>query len=546
MARIIIYDRGIFMIRDLFIYKEPNESYSFDIKTEKEEKDTLLSRTEVSTKIDENLEYAKALLSYPKNGDIVIREFNVVVGEDTLRGFVVCADGLSGSGMINDNVLMPLMCLSDLERNHGESTEDYIFRRLIPHVRLNKKTDINNLLEAVNFGDCAVFVDTLSVGFSADVKAWAHRGIGEPQNETVIQGPHEGFNEMIRNNTALIRKTLNTSNLVMENVTLGRTSKTYSAVCYLKNVANSSLVDEVIYRLKNIDVEYMLSSLNLMQYIEESTYLSIPQMVATERPDRVCNALVEGRVAIVVNGSPQVLIVPTTIFDMATSPEDMYLRFPYSLLVRIVRISAIILSLLAPAVFIAVMNFHQELILTDILFALSKARSAVPFSSLVELLLMELSFELIKEAGIRVPGPVGSTLGIVGGLILGQAAVSANIVSPIMIIVVAITGIASFAIPSYQLSFSFRFMRFVYTFAAALAGFFGIFTVMFVDTLLIVNTKSFGAPYAVPLAPRTRSRMANIFFTEPIWKGGKRPDYLEPKDDRDSPRISRKWKYKKR
>lgn len=535
------------MLRDFFIYKEPSENYSFDI-TDRDNNNTdiLPPMTEISVNIDENLDYAKKLFSYPKNGDIVFREFNIVIGDNTLRGFAVCADGLSGSGMINDNILMPLMCLSELERLHDESTEDYICRRLIPHVRLERKKDINNLLEAVNFGDCAVFIDTLKVGFGVDVKAWGHRSISEPVNETVIQGPHEGFNEMIRNNTALIRKTLNTSNLVMENVTLGKTSKTYSAVCYLKNVANDSLVDEVMYRLKNIDVEYMLSSLNLMQYIEESTYLSIPQMVATERPDRVCNALVEGRVAIVVNGSPQVLIVPTTIFDMATSPEDMYLRFPYSLLVRIVRICAIILSLLAPAVFIAVMNFHQELILTDILFALSKARSAVPFSSLVELLLMELSFELIKEAGIRVPGPVGSTLGIVGGLILGQAAVSANIVSPIMIIVVAITGIASFAIPSYQLSFSFRFMRFVYTFAAAVAGFFGIFAVMFADTLLIVNTKSFGAPYAVPIAPRTHSGLADLFFTEPIWKGGIRPDYLEPKDDRDSPHISRKWKYKKR
>ena len=416
----------------------------------------------------------------------------------------------------------------------------------MPYSQISKQQKTDELLKTVNYGNCAVFIDTLDVGFLVDVKSWDHRGVGEPVNETVIQGPHEGFNEMFRANTALIRKSLNTSNLIIEDIKLGKTSQTSSAICYLKNVANTSLVNEVRYRLQNIDVEYMLSSLNLAQYIEEATFLSIPQVVATERPDRVCNALIEGRVAIVVGGSPQVLIVPTTIFDLATSPEDTYLRFPYSLLVRVVRIFAILLAVLSPALFLAIVNFHQELILTDILFALSKARSAVPFSSFVELMLMELSFELIKEAGIRIPGPVGSTLGIVGGLILGQAAVSANIVSPITIIVVAVAGISAFAIPSYQLSFSFRFMRFIYTFGGAIAGFFGIFTVMFIDTLMIVNTKSFGASYASPIAPKRKTKVYNMFFTEPIWKTGQRPDYLKPKDSSDSAKISRKWKYKKR
>jgi len=536
------------MIRDMFIYKEPQEKYKFTITSDKNKpKNSDYKKMEtVSRRIEENLQYTKDVFSIPDNGDIVIREFDINIGSNSLRGFLVCCDGLAGSNNISSNILLPLMCLSELQRKKDETTEDYVFRRLITHTQISRETDINKLLKGVNYGNCAVFIDTLEAGFAAEVKAWDHRGVGEPANETVIQGPHEGFNEMFRDNTALIRKSLNTCNLVMKNVKLGKTSQTPAAVCYLKNVANSSLVEEVCYRLENIETEYILSSLSLVQYIEEATFISVPQVVTTERPDRVCNALVEGRVAIVVGGSSHVLIVPTTFFDVASSPEDSYLRFPYSFLTRIIRLIAIVLSLLAPAMFIAVMNFHQELILTDILFALSKARSAVPFSSLVELLLMELSFELIKEAGVRVPGPIGPTLGIVGGLILGQAAVSANIVSPIMIIVVSVAGIASFAIPSYQLSFSFRFMRFVYTFAAALAGFLGIFTVMFIDTLLIVNTRSFGTSYTAPLAPRTRAHISEIFFTMPVWKKGKRPDYLDPIDDTESPKISRKWKYKKR
>lgn len=536
------------MVKNLFFYKEPKEKYDFKITSDKNkpDKSTCSYMAEVSKDIGENLAYTKQVLSLPDNGDILLREFDISIDGENIKCFLVCVDGLAGSNNISQNILLPLMCLSDFQKNKGEKNEDYIFRRLIPHVQLSKQKDINLLIKSVNFGNCAIFIDTLGVGFLAEAKAWEHRSIGEPVNETVIQGPHEGFNEMFRNNTALIRKSLNTPNLIMQNVKLGRTSQTPAAVCYLKNVANTSLVEEVLNRIQNIDTEYILSSLSLVQYIEEASFLSVPQIITTERPDRVCNALVEGRVAIIVSGSPHALIVPTTLFDVASSPEDAYLRFPYSLLIRIIRFIAIVLSLLAPAMFIAVMNFHQELILTDILFALSKARSSVPFSSLVELLLLELSFELIKEASVRVPSPVGSTIGIVGGLVLGQAAVSANIVSPIMIIVVAIAGISSFAIPSYQLSFSFRVMRFVYTFAAAVAGFLGVFTVLFIDTLLIVNTKSFGASYTVPLAPRTKTDILKIFFSPPEWKKGQRPDYLDPKDKTDSPKISRSWKYKKR
>lgn len=533
-------------MKNIFLYRQPKKTHSFYIENEPASDNCEPYMETASQSIEENLNYAKSVFSYPKNGDIIIREFDVSVENGLLKAFAICADGLSDSALINSSVLLPLMCLSSLERRHNESTEDYIVRRLITNVSINNEANINKALGAVNYGDCAVFVDTVRCGFIIDVKSWGHREVGEPTNETVIQGPHEGFNEVFRSDTALIRKTLNTPKLVMENVALGKTSKTPAAICYLKNIANSSLVGEVRYRMENIDVEYILSSLSLAQYIEEASLLPFPQSIATERPDRVCNALTEGRVAIVVGGSPQVLIVPTTVFDATTSPEDAYLRFPYSFLTRIIRIIAIALALLAPAMFLAVMNFHQELILTDILFALSNARSSVPFSSFVELLLMELSFELIKEAGIRVPGPAGSALGIVGGLILGQAAVSAGIVSPIMIIVVAIAGISSFAIPNYQLAFSIRLMRFIYTLAAAISGFFGIFFVMFIESVLIVNAKSFGAPYAQPLAPKRGGKLWGFFFGKPIWKGGKRPEYPEPKDMYDAGKISRKWKYKRR
>ena len=536
------------MLRKLLQYHEPSRRFTFRLEETEAEKSAVQTgkkeqkpEENIHPDIIKNLQNAKNLLSVPQNGDIVIREFDIVLADRTLHAFLVYADGLARGDSVNECILKPFAYLKHQSLPDGMPMQDFLLHQLLPQSQAEVKTNAIELLSSVNFGNCAVFVDTLTAGYQIDVKGWEHRGIDTPMNEAVIQGPHEGFNEMLRCNTALLRKSLNTPYLVMENIALGKTSQTPSAICYLKNVANSRLVEEVRRRLSQIDVEYLLSSLDVEQYIEEATYLPIPQIATTERPDRVCQALVEGRVAIVVNGSSHVLIVPTTLFDLIASPEDSYLRFPYAALTKIIRLLAIGLALLAPAVFIAITNFHQELMLTDILFAIASSRAAVPFPSIVELLLMELSFELIKEAGVRVPGPVGSTLGIVGGLILGQAAVSANIVSPIMIIVVAVCGIASFAIPSYSLSFSFRFTRFLYTAGAAIAGFLGIFTVFFINTMLIANTKSFGAPYAAPVAPRTRGNIASLRFDAPIWKKDERPDYLNPKDPSEKAKISRKW-----
>ena len=322
---------------------------------------------------------------------------------------------------------------------------------------------------------------------------------------------------------------------------MGKTSKTPGALMYLSNVANSSLVDEVLRRINSIDCEYVLTTLDVEQYIEEASFLPIPQIITTERPDRVCRSLVEGRVALTMNGSSHVLIMPATVFDLASSVEDEYLRYPYSILIRFVRLMAVVISMLAPAFFVAITQYHQDMILTDLFLSIQASRFAVPFSIVFELLIMELSFELIREAGVRIPGHIGSTLGIVGGLILGTAAVDANIVSPAMIIVVAITGIASFAIPSYSLSFSFRFSRFIYVFGAAICGFLGLFALFFANTVMYMGTKSFGVPYVSPIAPFNKNRSHGIIFRKPLWKQDERPDYLKPKDKSDKAHISRKW-----
>lgn len=533
-------------MRNFLLYKKPQPSYEFHLEKKTGGQDYKPEMEKVSKDIKKNRRYAEEIFHIPLNGDIIFREFDITMEDKIYSAFFIICDGLASSESVNECVLKPFMYLRHVGNDNGETLEKFIEHKLLPQNQIKITDDINDLLQKVNFGYCVLFVDTLDKAFLIDLKEWEHRSIDKPQNESIILGPHEGFNEMLRANTALIRKTINNPDLIMESFELGKTSKTPASIAYIDGIANPELVNEIKYRTTNIDAEYILTSLDLEQFIEESTFASVPQILTTERPDRVCNALIQGKVAIVVSGSPNVLIAPATLIDFTKTADDEYLRYPFAILVRVLRIIAMFLSLFASAVFIAVVNYHQGLLLTDILFSIEASRQLVPFPSILELILMEGAFELIKEAGARVPSSIGQTLGIVGGLVLGQAAVSAGVVSPIMIIIVATTGIASFVIPDYSLSLSFRMSRFIYIFGASIAGFLGIVTVLFINMLALFSVKSFGVPFTAPFAPLTKDSNTEIILASPIWKKEKRPSYIKSEDEKKQAKVSRVWRYKKR
>ncbi len=527
-----------FKLKSLILYSKNNtQHFHIGDSSKKKAIDTSIKK-KISTSLDDNKKYLEKLYNMPLNGDIVFRDISFYCGKNKVKGLIVSVDGLSDGESINECILKPLM---RRKPDSSPYTAEQIYTSLIPQGQITLTDDINDMAHKINIGNAILFFDGLDTGMIADVKSWEHRGVDSPSNEAVIQGPHEGFNEVLRTNTALIRKSINSHNLIMENVSLGKTSKTPGALVYMANVANTTLVNEVKFRLKNIDAEYILSVLDVEKYTEEASFLPIPQMLTTERPDRVCKSVLEGKIALVMNGSSHVLVMPATVFDLASSVEDSYLRFPYSMLISFIRLAAIFTAALAPAVFVAICEYHRELILTPLLLAIQSSRVSVPFSIISELLLMEVVFELIKEAGVRMPGAIGSTLGIVGGLILGQSAVEANIVSPIMIIIVAVTGLAEFAIPSYTLSFSFRFSRFIYIFGAAAGGFFGLSMLLFINTLMYVCTLSFGVGAVSPLAPASGTSLASKLFTPPLWRQNYRPSEAKPTDKEDKAFISRKW-----
>lgn len=502
--------------------------------------------SEINKTLSDNLTYMKKVYYIPTNGDIVLREFDIVVKNKVIPAFIIFYDGMTDRKVINDDILQPLMLLSNLEiKGDEKDIADFVKNHILPHNQLKQYRQYKQIIDQINFGGCGLFIDGTDSAFVADVKGWEHRAVEKPITEQVIRGPQEGFTELLRANTAMIRKILKDEDLIAENIEVGRRSKTLGSILYIKDIANDSLVNEVKRRIKSLKVDYLLDSGELEQLIEDSTFLPAPQVIATERPDKVASLLAEGKVAIILNGSPFALVVPATLSGLIQSPEDSYVRFPYANLLRIIRIIAILLSLLLPGMYIAITNFHQEMIPTDLLLAIDASREKVPFPSVVEILMMEISFELIREAGIRIPGPVGPTLGIIGALILGQAAVAASIVSPILIIIVAVTGIGSFAIPNFSLALGFRVLRFVYILLGATVGFLGITVGIFIHGILLVGSQSFGVPFTAPFAPKTAKQWTDGLTRAPIWKQEMRPDFLNTKDEKKQPKVSRGWVKKK-
>lgn len=496
----------------------------------------------ISKKLSENLEYIKQRFSSPINGDFIIREFDIVVKNKVIPAFLCFFDGMVDRKVINDDILQPLMLLSNLDiKGQEEDIAVYVRKHLIPQNQLMEFKEYDKVVDEVNFGGCGLFIDGTDSAFAADVKGFEHRSVERPNTELVLRGPQEGFTEVIRVNTALIRKRLKDEDFIVENMEIGERSKTPCAMLYIKSITNESLIEEVRRRLKSIKTDYLNDSGELEQFIEDNTFVPAPQISSTERPDKAASLLTEGKVVVLVNGSPFALSMPITFHEMLHSPEDTYVRFPYATMLRFIRIIGMTAALLLPGLYIAITNYHQEMIPNSLIFAIAASREKVPFPSVVEIIIMEIAFELIREAGIRIPGPIGPTLGIIGALILGQAAVAANIVSPILIIIVAVTGIGSFALPDYSLAFAFRYVRFMYIFLGAIAGFLGISTGVFIQGIWLSRAKSFGVPFMTPYGPRTSGSFVNGILRIPIWKIENRPDYMNTKDERKQPEISRGW-----
>lgn len=423
------------ILSNFLIYQNNNDYYDFslpqnnNVENDKKEENVApkneKSKEKIYSSLNVNVDYIKVKYNALINSDIVLREFNLTIKGKEYKACLLFIDGMIDSQSINNFILRPLMsnskCDSTLvssaitknisvKRIKKFNLENHIYNSLVPQNTMKKSSSFEDIFSSVNIGDCALFIDTLSVAFIIDVKGFESRSISEPKNEIVIRGSQESFVEKLRTNTSMIRRLINNENLIIENTSVGKLSKTNIAICYLKNIANSDLVAEVKYRINNLDIDNITSSGQLEQLIQDNNTSFFPQMIATERPDKAANHLAEGRVVVIVNGSPYVLIMPGVFIDFLASPEDVNLKFQYSNLLKLIRIFALIITLFLPGIYVAITNYHTELLPTELLFTIAASRNSVPFPVIFEILLMELSFELIREAGLRVPTPIGPTI----------------------------------------------------------------------------------------------------------------------------------------
>lgn len=520
-----------------FVLREQKSAFEYDVRNETPE----LKKEYVKKDIDENRAYLRKRFSYPLNNDIIMRNLTL---KENRKAFVMFIDGMVDTQSIDSAVIETLLKLPYYSEGEIYKYEENISEKFAAHSQASSTSDFDEICEEINFGSCAVFVDGIEKGFIFDVRSWGHRSIDKPENEQSIYGPQEAFSEMLRNNTALVRKIIKTEKLIGESIKIGNVSKTRGILLYISDIANSDLVNEVRYRLKSISVDYVVAVEEVEQFIEEKPLMITTQHLLTERPDRAARALTEGRCVFLLNGSPRAIILPTNAFELTHAASDDYLRTPYANMSRVIRLIAMFLSTLLPALYLAITLYHHEIIPTYLLYSIAASRENVPFPTLVELVLMDFSFEMIREAGIRMPGPISSTLGIVGGLILGQAAVSAKIVSPIMIIVIAITGIGSFATADYSLEWTYRILRLCFIVFAAFLGLYGVAMGIVIYSLYLAAQKSVGVSFLSPLPKAKSKSMSSSVFMNAIYKREIRPGFIKPKSRYEESKISRGWKKK--
>jgi len=455
------------------------------------------------------------------NSDFVIREFRL---KDSVSAFVLYVDGLVSGDQV-DFALKEMMILEG-----GFSQLSSLESHVIAVSQIADADNYADILLGALGGDTVLFVEGNTKACLLGLRGPNTRSVSEPELETVVRGPREGFIENIRVNTSLLRRKLKTPNLKMKPMMIGRHSNTNIVITYMEGLVDPALVIEVEKRIEKIDIDAVFETGYIEELIQDNAYSPFPQVQYTERPDVVAASLLEGRIGIMVDGTPIVLIVPITFWTLMQANEDYYDRYQLATLIRWMRYVFFVIALLGSSLYIAITTYHQALLPTSLLLSVAASREKVPFPAVVEAFILEISFEALREAGVRLPKAVGQAVSILGGLVVGQAAVEAGIVSAAMVIVVAGAGIASFTIPRYNASIAIRMLRFPFMILASLFGVYGIMVGLVILIGHLANLRSFGIPYLSPINPLSSPDLKDVIWRAPWWMQKERPSFMSVLD----------------
>ncbi|ABR47095.1 GerA spore germination protein [Alkaliphilus metalliredigens QYMF] len=474
----------------------------------------------VSKKLHDNTTYLEN--RFKDCSDITFRELRINAGSSKSGlMLLVFTDGLIDSTLVNESIIKPINFANGLKKSSDINVallQDII---LINSIRVTKKLD--EIIHSILSGDTVLFIEGSDEALLLDTRGGESRSIEESSVESVIRGSKEGFVENIRTNTAMIRRKLKDPNLKIKDLKVGSRSHTSVAVVYIDDIVNQEVLQYTLNKLEEIKIDGIFDSGYIEQFLENNTFSIFPQMQVTERPDKVCGNLLEGRMVVLVDGSPDALIFPVGLVQLLQSPDDYYERFIFANMVRLIRYLGFVIATTFPAIYVAVTTFHQDLLPADFILDIAKTRVDVPFPPVVEAMLMEGTIELLREASARLPSKIGQTIGIVGALVIGDAAVRARIISPMMVVVVAITAIGSYIFPHFSTSYSIRFIRLPMILMAATFGAFGIIITWTWIIAHMCKLNSFGYPFLAPFAPINTDDMKDAVLRAPLWGLKTRP-----------------------
>lgn len=477
-------------------------------------------KQEIVPNLEENIEHIEG--RFEGCADAVMRR--LFVGDERLGIYVVYMDSMYDRDFVDGVLLKNLLFdVSQLPKSHAGQA---IFNKYLATADVKETDQMEDVIDEVLKGNTAILVEGMAKGIIVSSKDLPGRGVSEAETEVSVRGSKESFTESFRVNTVLIRRRIRDTRLKSKQMTVGVRSKTDVALMYMEDLVRPAILDEVLKRLERFQIDAILDSSYLEALTEEEWFSPFPQYQSTERPDKAASALLEGRLVLVVDNSPMVLLLPATFPCFFQASDDYYDRWDAANFVRLLRYAAAFAAVLLPGLYIALAGFHPEALPLSFALSFAASREGVPFTLPVEVIVMELAFELLREAGIRLPGPMGSTLGIVGGLIIGQAAVDAHIVSPVVVILVALTALSAFTIPNELFASAFRMIKFYFIIAASLGGFVGLTAAVLTVLVHLSGLKSFGVPYMMPfvsaeMAPD--SKWQDNVWRMPISKMYERP-----------------------
>ncbi|EGL82435.1 GerA spore germination protein [Caldalkalibacillus thermarum TA2.A1] len=473
--------------------------------------------TPLSASLTDNEQVLRSL--YKNCYDVIFRSFFI---SGKTKAMLIYIEGMSNVEELNDNLLAPLM-KEEAGQPHSMHSIQELLEKRINISTVSEIQTFADVIDKVSVGHPVIIIDKQQSGLSVGLEKYEQRSLEEPPAERVVRGPRHGFIETLQVNISLLRRRIKSPQLKTELLKVGRYSQTDVVVAYIEGIVDPTLVQEVTNRLKRIKVDAILDSQNIEEFIEDNPYSPFPQVLNTERVDVTCAYLLEGHVGVLVDGSPFALIAPTTFYSLLQSAEDYYERFMIGTALRWLRYFFVVLALLLPSMYVAVLSFHQEMVPETLLLSMAASREVVPFPALVEAFIMEVIFEVLREAGIRLPMQIGAAVSIVGGLIIGEAAVRAGIVSSPMVIVVALTGIANFAFPRFNAAFAIRLLRFPLLLLAGTLGLLGVMLGVVTLVIHLCTLRSFGLPYLAPMAPVDVRSIKDVLLRAPAWASDTRP-----------------------